>query len=249
MATVGRKIRWNGSVAGVEEQRELKRLAILRAAARMFNERGFHETSIADIAASLHVTKPTLYYYVESKEDMLAQIAALALAGAEALFDSASRDGVNALDALRIFVRGYVEQMTNDFGRCLLTIRHTRVAPAVSAEITAGFRRIDAFARALLTAGMRDGSIRDCDVRIATFALYGAINWVPNWFDEDGPLSPVEAGDALFAIFANGVATERPAAVSRGVALGTIGFRGEPGESRAGTSGALAPRRKKDVAG
>jgi len=209
MATAGRKLRWNGSVIGAEEQRDLKRQAILRAAARMFNERGFHETSLADIAASLHVTKPTLYYYVESKEDMLAQIAAMALEGAEALFVTASREGKDALDALRIFVRGYVERMTSDPGRCLLTIRHTRVAPAVSAEITAGFRRIDSFARELLEKGMRDGSIRDCDVRMATFALYGAINWVPNWFDDAGPLTPAEAGDALFEVFANGVAAKR----------------------------------------
>jgi AcrR family transcriptional regulator len=172
----------------------------------MFNERGFHETSLADIAASLHVTKPTLYYYVESKEDMLAQIAAMALAETEAMFESALRDGSDALDALRIFVLGYVERMTQDFGRCLLTIRHTRVAPVVSEEITAGFRRMDAFVRRLLNEGIADGSIRDCDVRMATFALYGAINWVPNWFDENGPLTPVEAGAALFAVLANGLA-------------------------------------------
>jgi AcrR family transcriptional regulator len=209
MATAGRKLRWNGTVVGAHEQRTLKRLAILRAAARMFNERGYHETSLADIAASLHVTKPTLYYYCESKEDMLAQIAAMALEDTETLFESARRDGKDALDALRIFVRGYVERMTSDPGRCLLTIRHTRVTPAVSEEITAGFRRIDAFARELLEAGMRDGSIRPCDVRMASFALYGAINWVPNWFDESGALTPAQAGDALFDVIANGVAARR----------------------------------------
>ncbi len=200
-----KNLRWNGSVAGAQELRQSKRLAILHAAARMFNERGYHETSLADIAASLHVTKPTLYYYVQSKEDMLAQIAAMALAETEALFEVASRDGKDALDALRIFVRGYVERITNDFGRCLLTIRHTRVAPEISAEMTAGFRRMGAFARALLEKGVLDGSIRECDVRVASFALYGAINWVPNWFDESGPMTASDAGDALFAVFANGI--------------------------------------------
>ena len=73
--------RWEGSDLGREEQRKLKRLAILHAAAKMFVERGYYETSLADIAASLNVTKPTLYYYVSSKEEMLAQIASSALAG------------------------------------------------------------------------------------------------------------------------------------------------------------------------
>ncbi|WP_286186586.1 TetR/AcrR family transcriptional regulator, partial [Acidovorax cavernicola] len=46
------------------QQREAKRQAVLSAAAQLFNERGFHATSLDDIAARLGVSKPTLYYYV-----------------------------------------------------------------------------------------------------------------------------------------------------------------------------------------
>ena len=45
-----------------EQQREAKRQAVLQAAAELFNERGFHATSLDDIAARLNVSKPTLYY-------------------------------------------------------------------------------------------------------------------------------------------------------------------------------------------
>ena len=48
-----------------EQQREAKRNAVLSTAAQMFNERGFHATSLDDIAARLQVSKPTLYYYVK----------------------------------------------------------------------------------------------------------------------------------------------------------------------------------------
>ena len=51
-----------------------------------------------------------------------------------------------------------------------------------------------------------DGSIRDCDVRLAAFALYGAMIWTPNWFHPDEALSAAQAGDALFDIFARGLA-------------------------------------------
>ena len=203
--------RWNGSVAGREEQRNLKRLAILHAAAKMFVERGYHETSLADIAASLHVTKPTLYYYVASKEEMLAQIASAALADSEAVFANACASGRDALDAMRLFMRGYVRCMNGDFGRCLLAARHARLAPETQERLTAGFRRIDTFARELLERGVRDGSMRATDVRTATFVLYGALNWVPHWFRADGALSPEDAGDAMFDVIASGLAKRRPA--------------------------------------
>ena len=49
----------------------IKRDAVIRAAARAFNERGYHNTSLDDIAAALGVTKPTVYYYVANKEQLL----------------------------------------------------------------------------------------------------------------------------------------------------------------------------------
>jgi len=56
-----------------EQQREAKRQAVLQAAAELFNERGFHATSLDDIAARLNVSKPTLYYYVKNKDEILLQ--------------------------------------------------------------------------------------------------------------------------------------------------------------------------------
>jgi AcrR family transcriptional regulator len=207
-----RKQRWNGSIAAPAEQRNLKRLAILATAAKMFVENGYHETSLADIAATLHVTKPTLYYYVSSKEEMLAQIAAAAMDESETIFHAAVDDGRDALDSLRLFMRAYAVAMTGDFGRCLLAARHARLAPQTRARLTAGFRRIDTMARELLERGVRDGSIRESDVRVTTFMLYGALNWIPHWFSADGTLSPADAGEAMFEVLAAGVASRRPAA-------------------------------------
>jgi AcrR family transcriptional regulator len=211
--TVRKPERWNGSVPGNDEQRTLKRRAILHAAAKMFVENGYHETSLADIAASLHVTKPTLYYYVSSKEEMLAQIASAALAESETLFRDACERGANALDALRLFMRAYVRAMNDDFGRCLLAARHMRLAPETQAALTDGFRRIDGFARDLFERGARDGSMHPTDVRMAAFVLYGAVNWIPHWYRPGGPLSPEDAGEAMFDVIASGIAARERVAV------------------------------------
>src|SRR3569833_2634824 len=61
---------WRASRERVRE-REVKREAVIRAAAHAFNRKGYHNTSLDDIAAALDVTKPTVYFYVTSKEQLL----------------------------------------------------------------------------------------------------------------------------------------------------------------------------------
>ncbi|MDB5041062.1 MAG: bacterial regulatory s, tetR family protein [Candidatus Eremiobacteraeota bacterium] len=199
-ATVRTRRPWTEAIPDRDERRRLKRQAILDQAARLFYQRGYHETTLDDIAAALAVTKPTLYYYVRSKEDILVQILSDALAFARATFDAAHREGGDGLARLRIFARRYVEAMTLPPGRCLLTMRATPLAPKTRAQLNASFRQMDTLARELIEEGIADGSIAPCDVRMAAFALFGAINTVPFWFHDEGSMSASEAGDALFAI-------------------------------------------------
>src|SRR5690242_6295451 len=63
---------WRGSRER-QHDREVKREAVIRAAAHAFNLKGYHNTSLDDIAAALEVTKPTVYYYVSNKEQLLFQ--------------------------------------------------------------------------------------------------------------------------------------------------------------------------------
>ena len=56
-----------------ENERAIKRDAVLRTAAQIFNEKGFHATSLDEVAERLQISKPTLYYYVKNKDDILFQ--------------------------------------------------------------------------------------------------------------------------------------------------------------------------------
>ena len=70
---------------------EVKREAVIRAAARAFDERGYHHTSLDDIAADLGVTKPTVYYYVANKEQLLFECFLAGLTPIREAFHSAER--------------------------------------------------------------------------------------------------------------------------------------------------------------
>jgi AcrR family transcriptional regulator len=66
-----------------------KKAAVLTAAAGLFNRQGFENTPLSDLADALNVTKPTLYYYVSSKDELLLEISRTAAAGWAGLHEHA----------------------------------------------------------------------------------------------------------------------------------------------------------------
>ena len=95
-----------------EQQREAKRQAVLQAAAELFNERGFHATSLDDIAARLNVSKPTLYYYVKNKDEILLQCVSQGLEMTLEGIEASRQAGGNAVDQLRACMQVYAGIVT-----------------------------------------------------------------------------------------------------------------------------------------
>lgn len=188
-----------------EEQFAQKRLAILRAAAQMFNERGFHETSLNELARRLHVTKPTLYYYVDNKNDILVQCLNEAMEQIEPAIAEAERlDGAGA-DKLRTFVARYVVMCAGDFGKCLVLSGLAPLDEASREQLRPSFLRIDRALRRILKKGAADGSLAVPDQRIAAFSLFGAIHWITSWYRPDGRLSPDQIADRMIEVFLAGL--------------------------------------------
>jgi AcrR family transcriptional regulator len=182
---------------------------VIRAAARAFDEHGFHNTSLDDLAAALHVTKPTLYYYVGSKEELLFECFRAGVDRIQATFDEADRMQTPARERLVVVARGYAEAVASEFGWCMVRVEHQDLSPALSGPIQALKVEIDRRLRQLLADGARDGSLAVRDPRMAAFALAGALNWIAHWYREDYPgegrLTPAEVADAFVAEFLQGL--------------------------------------------
>src|SRR6185369_4594824 len=168
----------------------LKRDAVILAAARAFRERGYHNTSLDDLAASLKVTKPTLYLYVPSKEAILFECFKAGLAQIQGSLDECERAGGPARERLFGFIRGYASAIVGDFGWCMLRAEDQHLGAALSRRIKLLKVGIDRRMRTLIDAGVADGSIRACDTRMTAFALAGALNWMGHWYRDDATLKP-----------------------------------------------------------
>jgi len=197
--------RWGYEVQNKEEQSALKRLAILRTAARLFNQRGFYATSLNDLAKLLNVTKPSLYYYVKSKDDILLQILHYAMGQIEPAIARAEDTGESGLEKVRIFVASYVQVLTGDFGKCLVLSGTTPLEPSSREQVLPAFRRIDQAVRRMIAEGIDDGSIVACDPKIAAFSLFGSLHWMTSWYRADGKLSAEELAAQIFTIFHEGL--------------------------------------------
>ncbi|MBV6418654.1 MAG: HTH-type transcriptional repressor KstR2 [Steroidobacteraceae bacterium] len=196
-----------------ERRRELKRDAVILAAARAFRARGYHHTSLDDIAALLHVTKPTLYYYVASKEEMLFECFRAGLDRIATACSKARRGTASGREQLIEVVRSYVEAITSDFGWCMVRAEDQDLGPELGARIRQLKSEIDQEIRRLVRAGIADGSIGDCDPKMVAFALAGALNWIPHWYRDNASLPASAIADRFVEVFVHGLAPRREGAL------------------------------------
>ena len=195
---------------------DLKRVAVVQAAARAFNERGYHNTSLDDIAAALGVTKPTVYYYVSNKEQLLFECFRTGLQRIRDAFHEAGRSDRPARERLSAVVRDYAQAIASEYGWCMVRAHEHDLGPALGREINALKSEIDQGIRRLLRDGMADGSIGACDARITAFAMAGALNGIAHWYRENRSMTAAEVADAFVAFFENGLLPRpaQPAALS-----------------------------------
>ncbi|HEY1873584.1 MAG TPA: TetR/AcrR family transcriptional regulator [Steroidobacteraceae bacterium] len=218
---------WRGNRERLRD-RELKREAVIRAAAREFNRKGYHNTSLDDIAAALEVTKPTVYYYVTSKEQLLFECFVAGVERIRAAFRAVRELAVPARERLNAVLRHYGEAVASEFGWCMVRAEDQDLSPAMSRHIKSLKSEIDQGIRRLIRDGIQDGSIEPCDPKMTAFALAGALNWIAHWYREDQSLTPAQIAGAFITIFEGGLRPRRGA------------LRLEAGTRRRRVRGALA---------
>lgn len=188
------------------DQRELKRDALLLAAARMFNERGFHATSLDDVAASLGVTKPVIYHYLGNKDQVLFECVRNGLRQMQEAADRAGREPGTGLERLKAFLCRFAEVNMSDFGSCVIRTAEESLSPESRVRLRALKGEIDRAMRGLIEEAVRDDSVRCDDVRLTAFTFAGALNWTARWYRPDGPQSAAELAHAMVELLCRSIA-------------------------------------------
>ena len=191
-------------------QHQAKRDAVLHVAAQMFNERGFHATSLDDIAARLNVTKPTLYYYVKNKDAILLACVKKGLDMTLEGIDASRAAGGNAIDQLRACMRTYAEVVTQPFGMCLIRVGDEEVPEPSRTELRRLKSEIDHAFRRLVEQGVQEGVLAPCDPKMAAFVVAGGLSWIGRWYQPQGAYSADQIIEQCTQLLLQGVLA-RPA--------------------------------------
>jgi TetR/AcrR family transcriptional regulator, cholesterol catabolism regulator len=167
-----------------------RREELTRIAARLFAERGYQGTSLADLAEQLGVQKPSLYHHIDSKEDLLWEVA-----GEGAAAFHAALDGVPpaaAPERIRLALRGHLAVVAGQLDVATVFTREWRHLEGDRHEgFLAERRRYEERIRDLFREGVERAELRtDLDVATAALLFLSAANWAYTWLrpgaDTDG---------------------------------------------------------------
>jgi AcrR family transcriptional regulator len=186
-----------------------KREAILATAAQLFLEKSYGRTSLNDVAERLHITKPALYHYFSSKEEILLECYRMGTAMiGETLALIAAHCG-NGIEKVEAFIYSYATVMTVNFGRCVMRLDEGDLSSEALAEVRAHKRKIDRRLRSFIQEGIDDGSIESCDPKLAAFTIAGALNWICMWYEPEGALGPEEIAAQFARTLTHGLARNK----------------------------------------
>ena len=199
---------WNGAVASREEVREQKRRAALRVASRIFNEKGYHATSLDEVADDIGVTKTALYYYFKNKEQLLYECMKLTYnCGQTARLEAEALDA-SAFDKLQFLYKRFIVLLMEERG-VYTTMTNIRALPEdAQNELLDRRRQLDRYSRMLIEKAIEEGAVRPTDVRLTSNFLLGAVNWILRWHTETNEMSPEEASEHFLDLLMNGIASK-----------------------------------------
>ena len=170
----------------VQTRSELKRTEILRRAAGVFRQKGFHGAGMREIARGLDLAPGALYYYFESKEELLYACQMLSLKG---LLSSARRilqSDASPEEKLRALVHSHLAHILHEVGGGLAHMEFHALPRARLDEVVEKRDAYERIMRKLIREGIASGAFRRVDPKFASLALLGSLNWTVVWWRPEG---------------------------------------------------------------
>ncbi len=191
------------------EGKESRSDQILKTATRIFCEKTYHGTTLQDIATAVGMRKGSLYYYITSKEKLLANIILDALQTLNEDLLRVENADLTPVERLRQVVREHVKfnAKYREAGTLFLTERNAISSLEEIDKMMKIFERRDKLIARTLREAIGAGLYRPVDIRITSLAIVGLCNSVLFWYRPSGRLSYDEIADTFFELLHQGLST------------------------------------------
>jgi len=189
-----------------EQSTSNRREDVLRAAAIVFSDKGYRASTIQDIGQALGITSAALYYYFESKQEILSEIIMRPLVQLIDMADEVARSSRSDKEKLAEVIRRHIAMMLSKRELFTILLRERVELSTKDAKRLADLEeRYYQKVRAIVTGAVDKKEAREVNSRVAALALIGMINWVLRWYRPDGPLTEEEIASNMSDIFFHGI--------------------------------------------
>lgn len=179
---------------------------ILRTSARIFAEKSYHSTSMRDISRATGVSLAGLYHYCKSKEELLFLIQDHCFGRVSESLEQRIKNIDDPFEKLRIFIDNHLSFFAANMAEMkVLSHEAESLEGDMHHHVSAKKERYAKRARKILREIQeQNGKRGTVDPTVATYALFGMMNWIYNWYDSAGKLSVNQLVDNITRLFLNG---------------------------------------------
>lgn len=170
-----------------------KKEEILQSALGLLAEKGYHGTTMEDIASHLLMTKGAIYYYFKDKQDLVYQSQVKILEQSIANFEQVKQMDLTSPEKLAKIITVHTEYLVGDKAGFELMVNPTEIFS--EEQLKEILRLRDEYAAcydSLLAQGVEEGYFFQADVKIVRNLLLGAMNWVTQWYSPHGNMDKTE---------------------------------------------------------
>ncbi|HSQ24762.1 MAG TPA: TetR/AcrR family transcriptional regulator [Pyrinomonadaceae bacterium] len=195
-----------------QSRRDQKLELILRTSARIFAEKSYHSTSMRDISRATGVSLAGLYHYCKSKEELLFLIQDHCFGRVLERLEQRIKGIDDPFEKLRIFIDNHLSFFATNMAEMkVLSHEAESLAGDMHKHVSGKKEKYAKLARKILREIQeRESKTARVDLTVATYALFGMMNWIYNWYDSAGKLSVNQLVDNMTRLFVNGfVSTEK----------------------------------------
>jgi TetR/AcrR family transcriptional regulator len=189
-------------------KRNRKRIEILKSAAAVFRRYGYHGTRVDDIARRLGMTTSNLYYYFHSKEEILFLCHDYSLDILLGLIKELDAERLPAADKLHRLIMGFAHVIIDELQGTALALDLEDLPSPLLRKVIAKRDRFDRRIRQLVREGIAEGVFQPGDPKLLSFAILGAVNWIPRWFRPEGSVNSEQIGHAFADFLVNGLTSK-----------------------------------------
>ena len=169
---------------------------IIEAAAKYFQEKGYHATSMFDIANELGVNKASLYYHVKSKESILCDIFDRAMDTLQPRLKEIKQSNLPVIEKIRQVILIHILSIIEETPILTVFYNERNHLPSEHLALVKHRRRnLEEAVAEIFREGIASGFIKNLDVLPVVYGILGMCNWIYQWYDPKGRLSPVELAE------------------------------------------------------